>query len=230
MIPFGLGRLYAEDKRDEEYPVSPLLAMSQPQETKKNWWDDGWWGDQGATSECVAYAWTHWINDGPRVSSIFKSRRPGINPTELYCEAQKHDPWPGDCTTKLYDGTSVRAGAKVLQDWGYIEEYRWASNVDEVVQAVLVQGPVIMGTTWYTGMFNPDSEGIIYPTGGWAGGHAYVVNGVDTKTGLLQIKNSWGRSWGRDGRAYISLEDMDKLIRNFGEACVPLQKALKKEG
>jgi hypothetical protein len=231
MRQYTMGRLYIEDKRDEDYPVSPLLSQTQNiKQTQANWWDDGWWGNQGLDPHCVAFAWTHWVNDGPRIHSIFKSRRPAIDTTELYCEAQKNDPWPGDCQTPLYDGTTVRAGAKVLKSWGYIEEYRWTSNIEEVVQVLLYQGPVIAGTMWYNDMFTPDREGIIKPTGGMSGGHAYVLNGVDTETGLIRIKNSWGRFWGQEGRAYISIEDMGKLIKNFGEACVPLQKALKKEG
>jgi hypothetical protein len=229
-MTFTLGRLYHRDERDDAYPVAPLLSVSSSPIKRRNWWDEGWWGNQGEDPHCVAFAWAHWVNDGPHVGSIFNSRRPGIDTTELYCESQKRDPWPGDCTTKLYDGTSVRAGAKVLQEWGHIEEYRWASTAQEIVETILDHGPVVMGTSWYQDMFNPNSEGIITPSGGWAGGHAYLINGVDLETGLFQIKNSWGRRWGKNGRAYISIENVDKLVRAFGEACVPLQKALKKEG
>jgi len=78
----------------------------------------------------------------------------------------------------------------------------------------------VVGTNWYYGMFYPDRNGLIKVKGGLAGGHAYVVNGVDTKNKLFRIKNSWGKSWGIQGRAFISFNDMARLIREQGEICL----------
>lgn len=221
---YSMGRLYVADERDELYPIMPMLASRRSTATKRFWWSEGWWGDQGHTPHCVAFSWAHWLNDGPQLTSIFKKNRPSVDTSVLYCEAQKRDPWPGDCETPLYDGTSVRAGAKVLQEWGHIKEYRWAANADEIVQTILTLGPVIVGTWWKQDMFYPDSEGRIYATGSNTGGHAYVINGVDLDTGLFRIKNSWGRHWGKKGHAFISISDMDALIKDWGEACVPIQQ------
>lgn len=222
---YSMGRLYAKDDRDELFPYSTVMPFTQTARTKRFWWSNGWWGNQGHDPHCVAFAWAHWVSDGPSITSIFPDENPGVDTGVLYCEAQKRDPWPGDCETPLYDGTSVRAGAKVLQEWGYIAEYRWATDAQQVVNAVLTQGPVIVGTMWYSDMSSPDrNTWVITPSGSMSGGHAYVINGVDTDRGLFRIKNSWGKYWGRGGHAYIRIEDMDKLIKNFGEACVPLQK------
>lgn len=227
MPEFGMGRLFAEDERDKLFPYLTVMPLSTGGRTSRFWWSNGWWGDQGSTPHCVAFSWAHWISDGPKMTSIFPDRNPGVDTYHLYCEAQKRDPWPGDCNTPLYDGTSVRAGAKVLQEWGYIQEYRWATTAEQAVNAVLTQGPVIVGTMWYYDMFFPSrTDWILSPTGGGVGGHAYVLNGVDTEKGLFRIKNSWGKNWGRGGHAYIRIEDMDKLIKNYGEACIPLQRKL----
>jgi hypothetical protein len=220
--PFGMGRLYFLDERDEGYPLSAVLQ--QTDRRRRMWWDEGWWGNQGADPYCVAFSWAHFLADGPRPASIFSFRRPGVDTRVLYCEAQKNDPWPGDCATPLYDGSTVRAGAKVLKDWGLISEYRWANGANEVAQAVLTQGPVVVGTMWYEDMFNADRTGLITATGRAVGGHAYVLNGVDLDTGLFRIKNSWGPTWGLRGRGYISISHMDRLLNNFGEACVAMQK------
>lgn len=127
-------------------------------------------------------------------------------------------------TGNSYDGTSVRAGAKVLQTKGFIESYLWAWDVNTVIQAVLEKGPVVVGTEWTYDMFFPNIDtAIIKPTGNSAGGHAYLINGVNTKKKLFRIKNSWGRVWGNKGHAYISFDDMDKLIRNQGEACLAIE-------
>ena len=42
----------------------------------------------------------------------------------------------------------------------------------------------------------PDKNGVIKIGGRLSGGHAYVINGVDTKTKMFRLKNSWGKSWG----------------------------------
>lgn len=218
------GFIQIEDERDKNYPYSAIAAAPLSTVTQKYWWGNGWWGDQGSDPHCVAFAWTHWVNDGPRMHSLFKSRRPAVDTDKLYCEAQNFDPWPGNCENPLYEGTSVRAGAKVLQDWGFIENYYWAHNVDQIAQAIITQGPVIMGTRWTSGMSSPDRNGIVKPDGSWQGGHAYVLNGVNLTTRMFRLKNSWGRWWGKDGYAYISMDDMAALLAPYGEACVALQK------
>lgn len=227
----GLGRIYVADERDKNYPFTSyhqqlITGTSDPSVSKKFWWSGGWWGDQGYTPQCVAYAFNHWLADGP-VSFSMENVAP-IAPETLYCEAQKVDPWPGDCSTKLYDGTSVRAGATVLKNLGYIKEYRWITDIDTLVSTVLNIAPVVVGTLWLENMFNTvESNGYVLDvSGSSAGGHAYLVNGVDLNRGVFRIKNSWSQYWGKYGHAYIKIEDMDSLLRNFGEACVLLQKGL----
>jgi len=136
----------------------------------------------------------------------------------VYRDAQVVDEWPGE----NYNGTSVRAGAKVLADRGHIGEYRWAWDLETVVRALLDVGPVVVGTNWYSGMFEPN-QGIIDISGTVAGGHAYLLNGVNRNKGMIRLKNSWGRDWGSRGHAYISFEDMDRLIKEDGEACLALE-------
>lgn len=234
-----LGRIYIPDARDAKYPLAKALAVAPNKATgtSKYWWAQGWWGDQGDKPQCVAYSWMHWVEDGP-VTHFYKDRdfdpaflnehrtekhQSLFAPEAIYNAAQKIDEWPGED----YDGTSVRAGAKVLKSLGVISEYRWASSSDEVVQALLTLGPVVVGTWWHYDMFFPNEKGIITPTGPKVGGHAYLLNGVNLKKGLIRIKNSWGRGWGKNGYAYISISDFDKLLKDQGEACVAFEKKLE---
>jgi hypothetical protein len=234
---FGFGRLGIEDERDLDYPMGEVLPdedsekYSIEEKDYQYWWQSAWWGNQGFTPQCVSYSWRHWLEDGPE-THFYEDRE--IDPEwmntssgetlvdceKLYNKAQERDRWPGTD----YNGTSVRAGAKVLQDEGLIDSYHWAWKVEPVVEALLHKGPVVVGTRWYRGMYEPNEEDIIEVDGEMVGGHAYVLNGVNLNKGLIRLKNSWGRDWGDDGYAYISIEDMDKLIREGGEACLAIEK------
>lgn len=210
----GLGRLPAPDSRDASYPLRAMVPTTTDRKYRY-WYPNGWWGDQGRTSQCVAYSWTHWLEDGP---ITHKGPAPIVEPASVYNDAQVVDEWPGE----NYNGTSVRAGAKVLADRGLIGEYLWAWDLETVVRTILDVGPVVVGTNWYSDMFEP-SQGIIKVSGYVAGGHAYLLNGVNRNKGMIRLKNSWGRDWGSRGHAYISFEDMDRLVKEDGEACLALE-------
>lgn len=212
----GLGRIQIPDERDRGFLMSAAVAEA-PKRRWRYWNANGWWGDQGATSQCVAYSLLHMVADGPVTTKGVAD--PVMPPRDLYQAAQRIDAWPGE----NYDGTSVRAGAKVLQDAGWISEYRWAWDVDTVVRALLDAGPVVVGTTWHDDMFTPDGRGFVHATGRSAGGHAYVLNGVNTDREVVRLKNSWGREWGLNGHAWLSFRDLEQLIKDYGEACLPIR-------
>lgn len=210
----GLGRRFAPDARDANYSARALMAVSD--RIYRYWNASGWWGDQGSTSMCVGYGWAHWIEDGP---VGHPGKAPIMRPQAIYAAAQKVDEWPGED----YDGTSVRAGAKVVKSGGYISSYHWATTLAEVVAILLNTGPVVVGTNWYESMFEPDEAGLLDVSGGVAGGHCYVLDGVNTRHELIRLKNSWGRNWGHLGFAYIGFDDFERLLLEDGEACVALE-------
>jgi len=213
-----LGRGVSKDSRDLNHLISDHIpnVMTLPQITQRYWQDDVWVGDQGNTPQCVGYAWAHWIEDGP---TLHTGTHPVVNPTTIYKEAQKIDEWPGE----NYDGTSVRAGAKYLKNTNKISSYLWAFDLTTMINTVLNVVPVVVGSNWYYNMFFPDRNGLIKLSGRLAGGHAYDVNGVDTVKQQFRIKNSWGKSWGIQGHAYISFTDMSRLIRESGEICLAVE-------
>jgi hypothetical protein len=212
----GLGRRAAPDDRDKNFLLRAVVPTPPPERYYRYWWQSGWWGDQGGTSQCVAYSWMHLLEDSP---ITYSTAGPVLDPALLYAEAQRVDEWPGEG----YDGTSVRAGAKVLVLRGHIQSYTWAFSVDDVIRALLMSGPVVLGTNWYAGMDSPDSEGIVHVTGGIRGGHAYKADGINTRREIVRCKNSWGRGWGNVGRFHLSFDDLDRLIKEEGEACMPIE-------
>lgn len=215
MYDYGLGRRFAPDPRDNKYRMSAAPRMIEGEKTYNYWNDSIWFLDQGPQPHCVEYSLHHYMLDSPHTHGGPPLWQWG----ELYRQAQLVDEWEGED----YEGTSVRAGAKVLLDWGYLEQYLWAWDIDSIINAVLYSGPVIVGTNWYSGMYNTDSKGYIHASGRLMGGHAYDINGVNTKSEFFRIKNSWSRVWGNNGRAKISFTDMERLINEYGEALLAVE-------
>ena len=206
------GRIYALDKRDKKY----LIQVKESKRTSKVWKDDYWTGNQGNTPLCVGFSFSHWLSSSPILQ--------WLPPEGIYRLAQTFDEWE----TESYEGTSVRGGAKALQLLGYISEYNWAFEVDTLINTVLEIGPVVVGTNWYSKMNTPNQDGLVTVKGQVLGGHAYLISGVNKKTELCRIRNSWGLSWSLQGRAFISFSDMDRLIKEEGEVCLGIESNVNK--
>jgi len=215
------GRRYAPDERDRQFLMS-ARTLRDAGRRRRYWRDYMWIGDQGRLPHCVGFAWTGWLEAGPVRPRA--DTQPCIDPSWVYKQAQQVDEWPGEA----YNGTSVRAGAKILQREGYIDSYYWARSLRDIVQALLTTGPVVVGTAWYSQMDSPRRNGIIRARGQLLGGHAYMLSGVNCQKRLLRVRNSYGPQWGKLGRAYIPFSDMARLLRMQGEACLAIE--IPKEG
>lgn len=208
----GLGRLVAPDARDGAFPMSAHVPAEIA--VTRHTWRHGPPLDQGETPRCVAYAWTGWLRSAP-----IRQQGPKTWPDELYAMAQAVDPWAGH----PHDGSTVRAGAKVVGDARYLRSYVWATDVDTVVDFLLTQGPVVLGTNWYRSMFRPDAQGVVTASGAKAGGHAYLAIGADRRRGMVACLNSWGAGWALRGKFYLPLETLETLLDEDGEACAGVE-------
>lgn len=199
----GFGRVFLFDGRDSNYMIREHFD-ARPQELRRKLYrGSGWLGDVGDKPWAVEYAWRAAICDSGR---------------ELDLEYGK---FYRLCRQKERNGanTTVRAGAKVLQDMGMLSEYHWAFDAEDVITAVLTLGPVVMGTDWYAAMNYPSATGLIKLDGSKVGEHAYLINGVDLEKGTVRIKNCWGKTWGKGGYAHLAVESLEKLMWENGDGC-----------
>lgn len=173
--------------------------------------------DQGDTPECVGYAWSAWLYCKPVVQYL--------SPSGIYRFARL-----AESIGENVEGATVRGGVKVLKALGAVKEYYWADGISDIEKMLLHYGPVVVGTKWYSGMmdsFDYDKRShrfMLRVSGDELGGHAYLLDGVDTRTGAFRIRNSWGRGWGSSGCAWVLEEDFEKLLKQDGEACLAVEE------
>jgi hypothetical protein len=191
-------------------------------------WQNGAILDQGSEGACVGFGWTAEALAGPIQVDLKQVQSPGPKEPNafayyVYREAQKIDQWPGED----YEGTSVLAGAKIMMRYNVLHQYRWAFGINDVVGALMSQGPVVLGINWYSGMYEAPG-GKLRISGNNVGGHCILAIGYNPSSQTFNgketiiLQNSWGESWGINGIAEITVEDLDRLIKEGGEACVPL--------
>lgn len=215
-----LARLKQFDERSRNFPVR--TATPRGKKPRSYTWRCDEHFDQGSEGACVGFSCTHELVARPKV---IRHLSPAFARERIYWEAQKIDPWEGGSypgASPVYEGTSVLCGIKMLKKLGYIESYRWAFSLDDVVMAVGYCGPVVLGVAWYDGMFEPHSCGYLHVEGDVAGGHAILCKGVDVKARTFTLHNSWGSAWGNGGDALIHWDEMDRLLHEEGEAVVPM--------
>lgn len=214
------GRLPHPDHRDLKFSLARRVSAAAARQVVSKMWPVNLTLDQGDTPQCVEYSSRTWLSLGP-VSNRW--RKPD---GWLYHEAQKIDEWDGED----YDGTSVRAGFKVLQSQGYLSSYGWAFDNATVTAWLLTQGPLVVGTDWFADMMLPDAQGFLHVAGGAVGGHAYSLRGTDTRKvcpdgslGAHRVLNNWGKGWADKGQAWLSYRDFQTLLDRWGEACTALE-------
>lgn len=215
------------DPRSKEYGIRKLFGAKRIVPTK-TLWEEGIVLDQGNEGACVGFAWTGELLAEPAAPQEQPSFKYANNlAIAFYKDAQKVDEWFGE----NYEGTSVLAGAKIMKERGLIGEYRWCFNINDIRDAVITEGPVVIGIPWYDGMYDTDQYGVIRPIGQRVGGHAILVSGYDPALKIgssteeyFRLRNSWGDGYGNGGSGWIRRKDLEKLLKEDGEACVPMQR------
>lgn len=223
-----LDRIPLFDRHSLNYPVGDALNEEQQKLVSHAWTapDGTPVLDQGQEGACVGFGVTNellWYPVAvPGLDAAFAREK-------IYWVAQREDPWPGGAypdANPRYEGTSVLYGVKAAADLGYYTEYRWATSEKELALGVGYLGPAIIGVDWYQGMFHPDPNGFIRPTGDKAGGHCTLLTGIDITGDYYILHNSWGSTWGNQGNCKIRRKHMAKLLADNGEACIITGRSL----
>ena len=220
-----LDRIEQFDEKSRNYSIGEIREASKS--LRSYTWRCNDWFDQGTEGACVGFSLGHELAARP---SEVKGLDYDFLLKKLYWEAKKNDPWDGGSypgANPQYGGTSVLAGVKEIQKLGYIKEYRWAFNTDDLLYGLGRNGPAVLGIPWFDGMYSPDSKGFIRPEGNVVGGHAILARAINVKKGYVTLRNSWGKGWGKSGDCYVTFEDLDTLLQSRGEACFMMRRSTK---
>ena len=215
--PAALGRHVNHDPRSRAYPAATATNIRSV-----IWAHNAPVLDQGQVGSCTGNALAQCLNTEHFAAA--RGKHEGFldenDALALYSAATKIDGIPG-----VYPpndtGSSGLAVAKAGKNAGYLTGYRHAFGLTHALQA-LQRSPVIVGTAWYDAMFDPDTDGRVHIGGTIAGGHEWLVLGVDVPASEIIALNSWGENWGTGGRFRMSFTDFGRLLADQGDVTVPL--------
>lgn len=166
--------------------------------------------DQGDTGHCCGFGSAQFRNTNPVNDDVDNTEGHAT-----YYRLKVIDEEPN-----AEDGSTVHSVAKDLVNEGRVKTYAWATTVAAMKTWVLNSGPLVVGFDWYNDMFNPDTNGLVTPTGGIAGGHCFTVVGYDPATDLFKFLNSWSDAWGIGGYFFMTSTDVAFLLGSDGAECM----------
>ncbi len=212
--PFPLGRKVQHDPRSRNFPAPATGTL-----VSKSWSHYGGVLDQGQLGSCTGNAMAQCVNTKPvhlpRGRLLVED-----DAVRLYSRATEVDDAPG--TYPPDDtGSSGLAVSKAAQEAGWISAYQHAFGLDHVLAAV-GNGPLIVGTNWYDDMFHAGPQGMLHVGGNVAGGHEWLLLGVNVTHSYVSCLNSWGDAWGVRGRFRLTFDDLGRLLAEQGDAVQPV--------
>jgi hypothetical protein len=219
-------RFPSMDKRRGNYLAEEVIPSQDKQ--IKNWWSP-LTTDQGREGACVGHGVTTDLLASPRPYDKFTFAQANTYAYRKYKRAQFLDPWAGEA----YSGTSVDAGFQAIREEGHIESWRWMTNAEQVRDAVIAVGPVVIGVNWYDDMYETRPSGLVTIGGPVVGGHCLTIIGYhpgmrirgedwNKRYEVFKWKNSWGNDYGNNGVGYILFSDFARLLSEQGDAAIAM--------
>ena len=188
--------------------------------------------NQGREGACVGYSCCIMmtiLNRKKRIPELYSGR-------QIWNKAKEIDEFswtnPGDD-----NGTTVDAGLRTLKKYGTVEiingkempwdindgidEYRWATSVDEMRQGIEI-APIVLGVNWYSDFDVPMKKYGVYwigrdqhLLGAIRGGHAICCIGASDKKEAFRLCNSWGLNY---PIVWIPYKTVERLLKEDGES------------
>lgn len=216
---YGLGRMPSPfDSRDALHPMRAVLMLTATPQPPFKYWPSGPVLNQGATPQCVGFAWAQWMQTSPtRHSGAAEHFDGNAKGHEIYAACKTFDGIPD------MDGTYVRSGVQQMKNEDRVVRYLWAGSLNDLIDWVLRVGPVVVGTDWHQSMFVPREDGSLVANGTVVGGHAYLIRGYSRKRGQFRMVNSWGEGWGQGGQAWLDEALLWALV-STGEAVAAIEQ------
>ena len=222
-----LDRIEEFDERSRNYSIGDIRGQGTTKKLRSYTWRCYESFNQGEEGACVGFSLAHELAARP---AEVRGLTYKFIVEDIYWEAQKNDYWQGGSypgANPRYGGTSLLHGVKRIKELGYIEEYRWAFNIDDVLYGLGHNGPAVIGVNWYKRMTNTNRRGFIKPKGKLVGGHAIMISGINVKEGYVTLKNSWGVNWGVGGYCHLTFADLEYLLKQSGECCFLMHRKSK---
>jgi hypothetical protein len=211
-----LGRLVDHDERSRNHP-----ARLAPTQRSVLWGHHAPVLDQGDLGSCTGNATAQLINTDPFAAARPKGYLVEADAVKIYELGTVLDGIPDNTYPPTDGGSSGIGVAKAGVKLHYFTGYKHAFGFNDFCAALQLQ-PVIVGTTWYNGMFKPTKAGVVTPGGEVAGGHEYLALGVDYHAQMITFLNSWSDTWGLGGRFLMTFKAFTALLADQGDVTAPV--------
>ncbi len=210
-----LGRHVVHDERSREFAASRAPKIVSVKHDAS-----GLPLNQGQIGSCTANALCGALDSAPNFSGgspLDEAEAVQVYELETRLEG---DPYPPNDP-----GGSGLMVCKAAKQMGLISSYRHAFGIQHALEALVLR-PVITGVNWYDSFDSPDPHsGLVQIANGATvrGGHEIVADQIDAPNELVWFWNSWGEGWGLGGRFCMSFDTWDRLLRERGDATVPVK-------
>ena len=174
-----------------------VVGPAEAEQRTARMWKVGTTLDRGSEGACVGFAGTHFLNAAP-----IAAKHDARYAFDLYEECKRNDQQPGE----EYSGTTAEALKIVLQKRDLVKQVLFANSFEVARKWTLNKGGVIYLMDWYEGMYVPNTQGYLRPTGKKAGRHCIFGPGQNA-WGDTIMQNSWGPDFGRNGICWLSRAD-----------------------
>lgn len=236
-----LGRLRYFDPRSRAYLVRERLRGVPPLRGRA--WRPGPTLNQGRLGGCGGWSAVQALNAWPVVPHPYLGDDDG---RDLYFAAQQRDPWPGGeypGADPTMGGTATVAVMEAGREAGLWSGYDWCgagsgTPAEDVRDAIIANGPVLLGIDWPTSAMTTRPSGLIECE--WdsiGGGHLIAaiafryrgnLPGEGRDVGpIVGVQQSWGPGYGvalygqPGGIAWMLWSDVAIALERQGEAVQP---------